>query len=202
MRASQEMNTDPSMIGIEEFDVGYLAWRLPPPREDPARPPETIGGAYLVVDKDTGDTSIWPLLDPVLIMHQFRRAKHGHQVDWEYGSGQASHTDSIRTVTSEPSPLVTVTYEQARELVLEHFAPGWTNGTFCLDDRLICENDEFYVFNIGAREFIIAGDSSYATAGSVPIVFKEDGRLESRPSAMVATDPSIRSTPNPNPTMV
>ncbi len=29
MRASQEMNADPPMIGIEGFDVGYLAWRLP-----------------------------------------------------------------------------------------------------------------------------------------------------------------------------
>jgi hypothetical protein len=94
---------------------------------------------------------------------------------------------------------VAVTYAQAREIVRAHFEPGWTHGTFCLDDRTIGENDEFYVFNIGAREFIVDGDDSYALAGSVPIVFKEDGRIESRPSAMVATDPSIRSKPNASP---
>ncbi|GGQ29413.1 hypothetical protein BKA00_001456 [Actinomadura coerulea] len=94
-----------------------------------------------------------------------------------------------------------VTYEQARELILAHFEPGWTHGTFCLDDRLIVENDEFYVFGVGAREFIIGGDISYAIAGGVPVVFKEDGRLGSRPSVLVATDPSIRSRPNPNATL-
>ncbi|WP_141576259.1 hypothetical protein [Actinomadura sp. WMMA1423] len=93
-----------------------------------------------------------------------------------------------------------VTYEQARELVRAHFEPNWTMGTFCLDDRWIRENDEFYVFNIGAREFIIDGDDSYAVIGSVPIVLKEEGRVASRPSAMIATDPSIRNAPNPNPT--
>lgn len=94
-----------------------------------------------------------------------------------------------------------VTYEQAREIVRERFEPGWTHGTFCLDDRVITENDEFYVFNVDAREYIVDGDVSFATAGGVTIVFKEDGRVESRPSVMIATDPSIRSTPNPNPTL-
>lgn len=94
-----------------------------------------------------------------------------------------------------------VTYEQAREIVRTRFEPGWTHGTFCLDDRVIGENDEFYVFNIGAHEFIVDGDDSYAIAGGVPIVFKEDGRVESRPSAMIATDPSIRSRTNPSPTL-
>ncbi|GAA4301754.1 outer membrane protein assembly factor BamB [Actinomadura luteofluorescens] len=93
-----------------------------------------------------------------------------------------------------------VTYEQAREIVREHFEPGWSMGTFCLDDRLITENDEFYVFNVGAREFIVDNDSSYAAPGGVPIVFKEDGRLGGRPSVLLVQDPSIRTTPNPNPT--
>jgi hypothetical protein len=94
-----------------------------------------------------------------------------------------------------------VTYEQAREIVRERFEPGWTNGTFCLDDRMIVENDEFYVFNIDAYEFIVGGDVTFSTVGGVTIVFKEDGRVESRPSVMIATDPSIRSKPNPSPTL-
>jgi 5-formaminoimidazole-4-carboxamide-1-beta-D-ribofuranosyl 5'-monophosphate synthetase len=95
---------------------------------------------------------------------------------------------------------VTVTYERARETVLEHFASGWTHGTFCLDDRQIAENEEFYVFNIGAREFIVDGDNSYAIIGGVTVVLKEGGRIESRPSVAIATDRTIKTRPNPNPT--
>lgn len=96
---------------------------------------------------------------------------------------------------------MTVTYEQAREIVRERFGPGWTHGTFCLDDRRIVENDEFYVFSIGAREFIIDGDFDYMIAGGVPTVYKSDGHVEGRASVDVATDDSIRSRPNPNPTL-
>ena len=94
-----------------------------------------------------------------------------------------------------------VSYEQAREIVRAHFEPGWTHGTFCLDDRMIVANDEFYVFNVAAREYVVDGDDSFATEGGMPIVFKEDGRVESLPSVMVATDTSVRSRPNPNPTL-
>jgi 5-formaminoimidazole-4-carboxamide-1-beta-D-ribofuranosyl 5'-monophosphate synthetase len=96
---------------------------------------------------------------------------------------------------------MTVTYEQAREIARARFEPGWTHGTFCLNDRTISENDEFYVFDIGAREFIVDGDESYAIVGGVTVVFKEDGRIESRPSVEIAMDPSIQSRPNPNPTL-
>jgi len=96
---------------------------------------------------------------------------------------------------------MTVTYEQAREIVRNRFEPGWIDGTFCLDDRLIVENDDFYVFSIGAREFIIDGDFDYMIAGGVPLVFKSDGRIDSRASVDVAMDPSIRRRPNPNPTL-
>lgn len=94
-----------------------------------------------------------------------------------------------------------VTYEEAREIVRAKFEPGWTHGTFCLDDRLIVENDDYYVFTVGAREYLIDGDDSYAVAGGQPVVFKSDGRIESRASVAVATDPSIRSRPNPTPSV-
>ena len=51
-----------------------------------------------------------------------------------------------------------VTYEQAREIVREGLEPGWPHGAFCLDDREIGENDEFYVFKVGAREYLIDGE--------------------------------------------
>jgi hypothetical protein len=78
--------------------------------------------------------------------------------------------------------------------------PG--RGTFCLDDRKIVENDEFYVFAIGAREFLIDGDESYEDIGSVSVVCKEDGRVGSLASVVVATNPTVRVAPNPAPTLI
>lgn len=66
---------------------------------------------------------------------------------------------------------------------------------------MIAENDEFYVSNIGVREFIVADDLSYATPGGVSIAFKKSGELASRPSSMMTTDPAIQSRPNLTPTM-
>jgi hypothetical protein len=95
-----------------------------------------------------------------------------------------------------------VTYDQAREIVRGHFQDRWTHGTFCLDDREIAENDKFYAFLVGAREYLIDGDESYEAVGSsVPVVYKEDGRLDFLFSPAVAMDVSIRRRPNPNPTL-
>jgi 5-formaminoimidazole-4-carboxamide-1-beta-D-ribofuranosyl 5'-monophosphate synthetase len=94
-----------------------------------------------------------------------------------------------------------VSYDEAVEIVRAHFEPGWTHGTFCLDDRFIVENDEFYVFEVGAREGLIDGDPEYAVAGGVPVVYKSDGHIESRASVEVATDPTIRERENPHPTL-
>lgn len=63
------------------------------------------------------------------------------------------------------------------------------------------ENDEFFVFSIGAREWLIDDDFAYAIVGGVPVVSKEDGSVSSRPSASIATDDSIVSRPNPAPTL-
>lgn len=95
-----------------------------------------------------------------------------------------------------------VSYEEAREIVRDRFEPGWTHGTFCLDDRYITENDEFYVFSIGAREHLVDGDINYAVPGAVTIVYKSDGRIDSRASVDVAMDPTVHGRPNPNPTLM
>lgn len=94
-----------------------------------------------------------------------------------------------------------VTYEQALESVRARFEPSWKWGTFCLDDRHIVENDEFWVFAVGAREALIDGQTEYMIAGGVPVVYKADGRIGSLASLQVAIDPTIQSRPNPNPTL-
>ncbi|MFB9838784.1 hypothetical protein [Actinoallomurus acaciae] len=94
-----------------------------------------------------------------------------------------------------------VTYEEARTKVRDALEPGWTHGTFCLDDRTITETDDMYVFEIGAREYLVDGDDSYEVIGGVSVVYKEDGRVASLPSVAVATDPTVRTRPNPHPTL-
>lgn len=94
-----------------------------------------------------------------------------------------------------------ISYEDARELVRERFAPGWSHGTFCLDDREIIENDEFYAFSVGNREYLVDDDTRYAVPGGVPVVYKEDGRLGYLSAPAMASDPTIRTRPNPKPTL-
>jgi hypothetical protein len=92
-----------------------------------------------------------------------------------------------------------ISYEDALHVVLEHFAPRWTHGTFYLEDKEIVETNDVYVFNVGAREWLVDGDISFAVAGGVPVVYKESGELGSLPSVAVATDPTVRTRENPNP---
>lgn len=94
-----------------------------------------------------------------------------------------------------------VSYEEAREVIRARFEPGWAHGTFCLDDRKIVENDEFYVFSVGAREWLVDGDMSYSILGGVPVVYKSDGHIGGMASVEVAMDPTIQIRPNPNPTL-
>ncbi|MEV7157211.1 hypothetical protein AB0N77_21725 [Streptomyces misionensis] len=96
---------------------------------------------------------------------------------------------------------MTLSYADARARVIAATKPGWNTGTFCLDDREIRENDEMFVFNVGNREFLVDNDTSYAIVGGVWVVYKADGRVASLPSVAVAMDPSIRTRPNPAPTM-
>jgi hypothetical protein len=99
------------------------------------------------------------------------------------------------------STLVALTYEHAREIVRQACEPGWTLGTFCIDDRMIVENDTIYAFSVGPREWIVDGDERYAVEGAVPVVFKDDGRLAWVSSAQVGPDDSLRERPNPAPTL-
>ncbi len=92
-----------------------------------------------------------------------------------------------------------ITYHAAVEMVRARFGPAWNVGTFCVDDREIVENGDFFFINIGAREFIVDGDINFAIAGSVPAVEKLTGRISSVRSVDVAMDPTVQISANPEP---
>lgn len=60
--AAPHWGTVSSDMEIEEFDLGYVAWRRKPPRPDPTLLPSTVGGMLPVVDKETGEITYWPNL--------------------------------------------------------------------------------------------------------------------------------------------
>lgn len=98
---------------------------------------------------------------------------------------------------------MSVNYEQAVEIVRNATQPGWSYGTYCLDDRKICETDTYFVFAVGAREDIIDRNPAFITAGGrVPVVYKADGQLGWLPEIVVGPNPDVRCRPNPNPTLV
>lgn len=94
---------------------------------------------------------------------------------------------------------MTITYEQARDRVRAELEPTWSTGTFTIDDRTIVENDEMYVFEVGAREFLKDRDPAFEIVGGVTVVYKEDGRVDSLPSVQVALDESLQRRANPTP---
>lgn len=96
-----------------------------------------------------------------------------------------------------------VTYEEARTIVRSATEPGWAHGTYCLDDRYITENDAMYVFTVGPRELLVGGDEAYRVCGGmIPVVYKETGQCKWLAAIVVVPDPSIRTRPNPSPTLV
>ncbi|MFE3794480.1 hypothetical protein [Nocardia tengchongensis] len=109
----------------------------------------------------------------------------------------------IRKKKVGPAP---TTYEQAYEIVCEHYRSireQWTHGTFCIDDREIIENDEIFVFKVGARQWLIDRDRNYLVFGaSAKVVYKADGRFALLPGVVVGPDRTLRSRPNPNPRLV
>jgi hypothetical protein len=68
-------------VRMQEFDLGWVVWAAPPePERDPVtgerRPPAEIGNACGVVDRRTGELTLWPSV-PAWEVIQMYRQKHG-----------------------------------------------------------------------------------------------------------------------------
>ncbi len=92
-----------------------------------------------------------------------------------------------------------ISYPEARDLVRAALEPTWTDGTFWLDERLLVEDDELYLFRVGPREWLVDGDVTRARyGGGLPAVVKATGRLVWLPEirAVLRTE-ALRIRPNP-----
>ncbi|MFE2230575.1 SUKH-4 family immunity protein [Streptomyces kronopolitis] len=71
----------PREVAMEEFDLGWVVWAVPPPPEvDPQtgqrRPPAEIGAACGVVDRASGELTVWPSVPVDGVVGMYRQ-KHG-----------------------------------------------------------------------------------------------------------------------------
>ncbi|OAH14362.1 SUKH-4 family immunity protein [Streptomyces jeddahensis] len=94
-------------VRMQEFDLGWVVWAAPAePERDPVtgerRPPAEVGNACGVVDRRTGELTVWPSV-PVDEVVQMYRQKHG-------GAAQGSDApEGARPVTG-PGNTAVFTY--------------------------------------------------------------------------------------------
>lgn len=65
----------PTEVGMHEFDLGYVAWAVPPKPADPARPPVVTGSPRIVIDRETGELTQWPTLPAPVVAEQYTRER-------------------------------------------------------------------------------------------------------------------------------
>lgn len=55
-------------FGMHEFDLGYVFWRELPPGD-----PAALGAGQIVVDKQNGELTYWPSVQPQAVAEQYRQ---------------------------------------------------------------------------------------------------------------------------------
>jgi hypothetical protein len=58
-------------VGVFDFEDGYVVWGVDPEPADTTRPPETVGNARGVIDRESGELSIWPPLPVPVVAAQY-----------------------------------------------------------------------------------------------------------------------------------
>ena len=58
-----------------EFDLGHVTWKRLAPRPDATRRPSTVGGASLVIEKETGEITTWADLGAEGVIEQYRASR-------------------------------------------------------------------------------------------------------------------------------
>ncbi|USA01045.1 SUKH-4 family immunity protein [Streptomyces lydicamycinicus] len=98
----------PREVAMQEFDLGWVVWAVPPPPEvDPQtgqrRPPAEVGAACGVVDRASGELTVWPSVpvDEVVRMYQ---QKHGAGSAAAPAAPPSRRSPAPATPPSRPTP--------------------------------------------------------------------------------------------------
>ncbi|MER6016006.1 SUKH-4 family immunity protein [Streptomyces bluensis] len=98
-------------VRMQEFDLGWVVWAAPAaPERDPEtgerRPPAEIGNACGVVDRRTGELTVWPSVPVDEVVRMYRR-KHGGEHGGDAQGGDSP--EGARPVTG-PGNTAVFTY--------------------------------------------------------------------------------------------
>ncbi|MGW1378653.1 SUKH-4 family immunity protein [Streptomyces sp. NPDC002446] len=125
----------PREVAMQEFDLGWVVWAVPPPPEvDPQtgqrRPPAEIGTACGVVDRASGELTVWPSV-PVEEVIRMYQHKHGGS-----GAGAAAAAPPV----TGPGNTAVATYDDPatgeETSLVKVSAPGQPPVEFQLYDEL------------------------------------------------------------------
>ncbi|MFJ8670314.1 SUKH-4 family immunity protein [Streptomyces sp. NPDC093589] len=124
-------------VAMQEFDLGWVVWAVPPPPEvDPEtgrrRPPAEIGAACGVVDRGSGELTVWPSVpvDEVVRMYQ---QKHG-------AAGDPAATEARPPATGPGNTAVATYHDPAtgeETSVARVSSPGAPPVEYQLRDELV-----------------------------------------------------------------
>lgn len=130
----------PREVAMQEFDLGWVVWAVPPPAEvDPEtgqrRPPAEIGTACGVVDRESGELTVWPSV-PVDEVVRMYRQKNGHEGD----EGDEEDAVPARQPVTGPGNTAVATYNDPttgeETSLVKVSAPGQPPVEFQLYDEL------------------------------------------------------------------
>lgn len=90
------------IAAVREFDLGYVAWAQRPPDHSPL-----FGASRGIIDRHTGELSVWSSLPVDLAINQFRVKRTGHpprrwtwdpaaQLRWDLGHAATQRTSPTR----------------------------------------------------------------------------------------------------------
>lgn len=89
----------PREVAMQEFDLGWVVWAVPPPPEvDPEtgqrRPPAEIGTACGVIDRTSGELTVWPSVPVDEVVRMYRHKQGADTGDTDTGHAPTGTTDS------------------------------------------------------------------------------------------------------------
>lgn len=84
-----------------------------------------------------------------------------------------------------------IDYAYAIRIAREKYEPGWSIGTFWIDEDTVTETDRYFVIKMGAREFMIDGDLDYAITRSPIVVYKDSGEIGTLAYDELEGDPTL-----------
>ncbi len=187
-------------VNLWEFDLCYVAAHVPPPRA-PGTMPSQLGAPKAVIDKESGELSVWPSLSPELVAERYQRDRAARQrlpedvrevltaAGWRSARDISARIDAwlAKLYEEQPAARDSLPLFPAAKAALAEFGglrfkqltrPGYAGGGFAVETwpdvgRVVLELYTDFAADLGARVFPFA----WYEDGPSDAVVAEDGRV-------------------------